>query len=139
MPTVLEAPSRVCLGGAVTVLGPTVRRRCGWAPELLGVAAALGVTVLLGGRLFFGKGVWTGVLGAVDAAGLGAPALALFSLAFTLKLLNLLQHGLIRSDRAFLNNDLSQLLSQFFDGVVVVVPQVCVLGHVRQGRIEVGT
>ena len=36
--------------------------------------------------------------------------------------LNLLQHGLIRSDRAFLNNDLSQLLSQFFDGVVVVVP-----------------
>ena len=67
----------------MTVLGPTVRRRCGWAPELLGVAAALGVTVLLGGQLFFGGGVWTGVLGAVDAAGLGAPALALFSLAFS--------------------------------------------------------
>ena len=87
------------------------------------------------------RGPWRGGRGGTR----GSRSRTLQSSILTLKLLNLLQHGLIRSDRAFLNNDLSQLLSQFFDGIVAVVPQVWVLpwvhvlGHVRQGRIEVGT
>ena len=77
---------------------------------------------------------------------LGSSSRTLQSGILTLKLLNLLQHGLIRSGRAFLYDNLSKLLShsQFLDGVVAVVPQVWVLpwkhvlGHVCQGRIEVG-
>ena len=61
-----------------------------------------------------------GVLGAGNAAVVapGVPDLAIFQPSvLTLKLLNLLQHGLIRSNRACPRNDLSKLLGQLFDGV----------------------
>ena len=101
------------------------------------------MTVALGGPLAFrwrceNRGPWCGGCGGTW----GSRSSTLQSSVLTLKVLNLLQHGLIRSNRAFLNNDLSQLP---FDGVVAVVPQVWVLpwkhvlSHVGQGRIEVGT